>query len=269
MWQPPAWEIAVDPSSTTSTPWRVLEEPVVTQTGEAQGVPRAPSAAAPTWTSAMNRHQLLAIAGVGLAAVLGVAAFFLAASSGAGSVEVSARNHAGVGLAAAASESAQPSSAGGALVVEVSGAVVRPGVFTLPVGSRVNDAIGAAGGFGPRVDAARASRELNLAAVLKDGNRILVPSRDDPPATAVGSGRSGQAAMSDPPAGTARSSGPIDLNRATVAELDGLPGIGPVTAAKIIASRDQKPFGTIDELRTRKLVGQKVFDGLRGLITIG
>ena len=61
----------------------------------------------------------------------------------------------------------------------------------------------------------------------------------------------------------------IDLNRATQAELESLPGIGPVTAGKIIEARAQSPFRSVDELRERGLVGQKTFDSLRALITVG
>jgi competence protein ComEA len=149
--------------------------------------------------------------------------------------------------------------------VEVSGAVVRPGVYHLATGARVADAIGAAGGYSPRVDAARADRELDLARVVSDGEEIRIPSRDDPspgPAAGGGIGAGGGAS------GGGTTSGPIDLNTATEAQLDSLPGIGPVTAAKIIASRQAHPFRAVADLQTRKLVGPSTFEKLRELVVV-
>jgi competence protein ComEA len=116
------------------------------------------------------------------------------------------------------------------------------------------------------VDARRAERDLNLAAPLKDGDQIRVPSRDD---AATAPGRSAGAGSGGGPApSNGAPVGPIDLNRATAAELDALPGIGPVTAAKIIASRDEQPFVAVEDLRTRKLLGEKVFSQLKDRLVV-
>jgi competence protein ComEA len=158
--------------------------------------------------------------------------------------------------------------AGPGLVVDVAGAVLHPGVYHLPAGSRVADAITAAGGFGPRVDAP-AAQALNLAAPLTDGLQVRVPSRDDPPGGAASPGATGGTAPGGNAAGAGAGAGPVDLNTATSAQLDTLPGIGPVTAAKIIASREERPFSAVDDLQTRKLVGASTFAKLAGLVTVG
>jgi competence protein ComEA len=166
--------------------------------------------------------------------------------------------------------SAGPGATGDALVVEVAGAVARPGLYRLAGGARVADAIAAAGGSGPRVDAPRATVAINLAARVADGDRILVPSRDDPSSAPVTGGGSPGGSSGGSGAGSSGSAGgaKLDLNRATEAELDTLPGIGPVSAAKIVAARAKQRFSSVDELRDRKLVGPATFAKLRDLVTV-
>jgi competence protein ComEA len=221
------------------------------------------------------------MAGVGLA----VAAFGLAATgSTGGGVTVDS-------AAATIADSARPSGGSAApldgdLVVDVQGAVLRPGVHHLGAGSRVADAIAAAGGYGPRVDAERAGRELNLAAQLHDGDRVLVPSRDDPSGSGAGGSAGGSGGGSGGSGGSGNSAGGgggsggsggsgggpggglVDLNHATASELDALPGVGPVTAQKIIAAREEQPFATIEALRDRKVIGAAAFDKLKDLVTV-
>ena len=241
----------MDPTTPT---WRVFDAPSTAADGEpaaTSGVGSSPPA------TPRLRLQPVTVASLVGAAVLAVAAIVIALGS-LGGIAVDA---AGPG-SASGDPSASDLGIAGAIVVDVVGAVARPGVYHLSAGSRVADAIAAAGGYGPRVAADRVGAELNLAALVRDGDRILVPSRDG-----------GAPGASRGPGGPAASGKPgstlIDLNHATAEALDTLPGIGPVTADKIIASRAEKPFTSIDELRGRGLVGQKTFDKLKPLITVG
>jgi competence protein ComEA len=145
------------------------------------------------------------------------------------------------------------------VVVDVGGAVVRPGVYRLPPGSRVGDAIVAAGGYGAGVDAALADRQLNLAAVVRDGDEVHVPAR--------GEAGAGPADPGSPGSGAA--AGLIDLNAATPEALDTLPGVGPATVAKIVAAREEQPFASVDDLLARKVVGPATLEKLRPLVTAG
>lgn len=154
------------------------------------------------------------------------------------------------------------------VVVDVGGAVARPGVYQLPAGSRVADAVDAAGGYAATVDAGLVDRQLNLAAPVTDGQKIRVPVRGEAP-LAGGMDPAGATAGSAAGGGTAGGAGPIDLNRASAEALDTLPGVGPVTVAKIIAAREAQPFTSIDDLLARKVVGAATLEKLRPLVTIG
>lgn len=168
--------------------------------------------------------------------------------------------------ASMADASSDGTGGGGTILVDVGGAVVRPGLIRLPSGSRVGDAIEAAGGYGARVDVLRAELELNLAARLADGDRVRVPSRDDPAGPTRGATGSGEAAV--PGGAGAPAATLLDLNTATEAELDALPGIGPVTAGKIVAAREERPFASVDELLARKVVGSATLAKFRDLVTV-
>ena len=150
------------------------------------------------------------------------------------------------------------------IVVDVEGAVAEPGLHLLPDGSRIGDAIAAAGGYAPRVDIAAAATQLNLAQKLTDGDKIRVPSLGDAAAAAPSPASQQRWWRRSPAAG-----GPINVNTASADQLDTLPGIGPVTAAKIIAAREQAPFATVDELLSRQIVGASTFEKLRDLVTVG
>lgn len=141
-----------------------------------------------------------------------------------------------------------------AVVVHVAGSVVAPGVYELAPGARVRDAIAAAGGAGTGADA----NALNLAAVVVDASRVYVP--------AVGEEVPSSAAPPVSPVDVA--SGPVDLNRASVEQLDELPGIGPATANAIVTERDRNgPFLDVDGLDRVPGIGPAKLAALRDLVT--
>jgi competence protein ComEA len=146
------------------------------------------------------------------------------------------------------------------ILVDVEGAVLSPGLHRLPAESRVGDAIAAAGGYSPRVDIAVAASRLNLAERLADGAKVHVPALGEAAVTVQQ--QASQATT------TASGSGLIDVNHATAEGLDTLPGIGPVTAAKIIAAREEAPFATVDELLSRGVLGPVTFENLKELVTV-
>jgi competence protein ComEA len=141
------------------------------------------------------------------------------------------------------------------VAVHVAGRVHHPGLVRLPAGSRVQDAITAAGGpaAGADLDA------VNLARKLTDGEQVRVPGPGDP------------APPPEPGAATTPGtpSAPLDLNTATVEQLDTLPGVGEVTAGRIVAYRSAHPFTSVDELLEVPGIGQRRFDQLKDLVTVG
>ena len=231
----------------TSAPWRALEAP---QAAEGEG--GTASSAASGSARGMPAGRRLALAAAALLVVGSLAVAGIVALRPAGQVEVVAPLGGG---GTGASHWAGASASQAVVVVQVAGAVARPGVYSLPAGSRVADAIQAAGGYSTEVDPRAAETKLNLAAKLQDAQLIAVPRRGE-----TSSGSSG--------AGTSTTPGLINLNTATAEQLDTLPGVGPATAQKIIASREEKPFAKIDDLVTRKVVTASVLAKLRSLVTV-
>lgn len=144
------------------------------------------------------------------------------------------------------------------IMLDISGAVEEPGVYELPEESRVQDAIVAAGGMSEMADRKRIAQDINLAAPLTDGAKLYIPF--------LGETASAPSTASDTSSSsTQTASGPININQASETELDTLPGVGPATAAKIIANR---PYQKPEDLVTKKAVGQSVFEKIKDQISV-
>jgi competence protein ComEA len=197
----------------------------------------------------LTRSRALVAVGVALAAVFG-AAHFLGGRPAAGPVTVEGAGSGSVGAPRPAARTAAP-----VLVVDVAGEVRRPGLYRLPQGSRIADALARAGGETKHADALL----VNLAAPLADGEQVLVPAQ---------AGSAGAGAVSAPGGASSPSpSAPVDLNTATAEQLDALPGVGPVTAEKIIAYRQAHgPFTSVDQLDAISGIGPARIADLKGLV---
>jgi competence protein ComEA len=169
-----------------------------------------------------------------------------------------------------------PAAAARVVKVHVVGAVARPGLYELPEGGRVADALEQAGGVLPLADVAR----LNLALRVRDGQQVVVPTlATATPALTASDAPSSAPAAGYPAAGSRVAPGratrvptphpgaPINLNRATQEELEALPGIGPATARRILDHRQrQGPFQSTDELRTARLVTPATWERIKELV---
>lgn len=150
---------------------------------------------------------------------------------------------------------ASSSVARGEIFVHVDGAINKPGVYKLAADSRINDAVSAAGGLSSDADSAR----INLAAKLADGQKVYVARISDPVSSRTKSQLFGS---SDPVSSEA---GLVSINSASESELDTLPGVGPVTAGKIINGR---PYSSVDDLKNKKIVNSSTFEKIRDLVGI-
>ncbi len=138
------------------------------------------------------------------------------------------------------------------VVVDVVGAVRRPGLYRLEQGSRIADAVSRAGGATPKAELA----QVNLAAPLADGEQVIVPKRGAAVAGTAGS-----------PSSAGTPTAPVQLSTATLEQLDSLPGVGPATAQKILDYRTKHgAFSSVDELDAVPGIGPKRLDQLRDLV---
>ena len=158
-----------------------------------------------------------------------------------------------------------PSPTPGPLRVDVAGAVHTPGVYTLPAASIIADAIAAAGGPANDADLDR----VNKAVPLSDGMQVYVPHVADataPQPVAPVPAKAAAVPLTETSGDVASDPGArVDLNTATLAELDTLPGVGPATAQRIV---DGRPYGSIEDLMRVKGIGQVTFDKLKARITV-
>lgn len=136
--------------------------------------------------------------------------------------------------------------------VDISGAVVAPGVYELSSNERMEDLLKKAGGFSASASAEYVSKTINLASKLSDGQKVYIPFE-------------GEDVRAFQVAGAATSSKLVGVNSATPAQLEALPGIGAVTAEKII---NKRPYASVDELLTKKVVSKSVYDKIKDLVDI-
>lgn len=266
------WAASLGPSGNTSAEGSADDAPLLDPldlSPDARPDDGMPEFAPPVvrWRTARGAAVLLAV----VAVLLGVWFWWRAAGSAPQVVPLSETS-----TTAAAVETA-PAAPAERVVVHVTGAVIRPGVLALPAGSRLHEAIAAAGGATPTADLDR----LNLAAAVEDGQKIVVPERGSPEAqdsqggasgegggSSVGSGGTGGGSGSGSGAsgnGTAK----VNLNTADAEELATLPRVGPVLAQRIVDWRKQHGrFTRVEELDAVDGVGPKLLEALLPLVRV-
>lgn len=139
------------------------------------------------------------------------------------------------------------------LQIDVSGEVINPGVYALTAESRIQDALVAAGGLSPNADRDYVAQYVNLAQPVNDGMKLYFPKVNE------------QAPAQGSTFTTSSIGGKINVNTAAESELDTLPGVGPVTAQKIISGR---PYGKIEDLKEKKIVNSSTFEKIKEKISI-
>ena len=142
------------------------------------------------------------------------------------------------------------------IFIDIEGAVVKPGLYKLPQGSRIQDSLISAGGLAASADRKYIAKNLNLATKLTDGAKIYIPFLGEVLRLDSGLNSSSQGEI----VGDL-----VNINTSSQSQLEALPGIGPVTAQKIITGR---PYSSVDELLSKKIVGNKVFIQIKDKVTV-
>ncbi|MBI5044684.1 MAG: helix-hairpin-helix domain-containing protein [Candidatus Levybacteria bacterium] len=190
----------------------------------------------------IRSNLLLIVAGVGGLIFLGY-----------GLYQISQPKHEEILVQKASGDSAPaPTYADSGIKVDIEGAVLKPGVYDLSSDARVQDAIVAAGGLSAKVDKSELAKSLNLASRVSDGMKIYIPFHGE---SASGSNQSVMGSQT----------GMISVNTASQSQLESLPGIGGVTAQKIISNR---PYASIDELVSKKSISSKTLDKIKNQISL-
>jgi competence protein ComEA len=218
----------------------------------------------------VSRSDRILVAAGGTAVVLAAVAVFIllaptTAPGSASATDPGIGSLVGTPLAVPPTSTGQPVTASGTIFVDVEGAVAEPGIRELPVGSRVADAIAAAGGYGTEADLEAAATAINLAQPLTDGEQVRVPAVGD----AASSQPSSAPASAGAGAGSGGTAGLVDLNTATPEELEALPGIGPVTVQKIVAARQERPFTSLEDAVERGVMHRGQLEDIQGVATAG
>lgn len=160
-------------------------------------------------------------------------------------------------------QSAGTGTGGGEITAEISGAVISPGVYKLPEGSRVNDLLVASGGFGAEADRVWTDKYLNRAAKLTDGQKVFIPPVDE---QSEGASAKKEGLVQSASSGfSSDSTGMINVNTATPDQLDLLPGIGPVFAQKII---DHRPYSKTEDLVSSGAITQTIYEKIKNQVTV-
>jgi len=214
----------------------------------------------------MSRADRIMVAAGGGALVLAIAAAWVMLAPTAGETPSATDGALLLATPAPSASAALPNAGSTTIVVDLQGAVAEPGIRELPLGSRVADAIAAAGGYAVDADLAAASASINLAQPLVDGAQVSVPRIGE-----VANAAAGASIAPAPGAGgaTGSSGALVNLNTATPEELEALPGIGPVTVQKIVAARQERPFASLDDAVTRGVINRGQLEDIAELATAG